>query len=127
MDRRDFIRLMAVLSGSAAYSCTAKKGAEKLISKLPPESDVIPGEPVFTHSVCTECPAHCGAIVRSREGLPVKLEGNPAHPINQGTLCLRGQTSLQRLYHLNFTQCNNVKTISNIILPEKDFTVQKGF
>ena len=99
MDRRDFIRLMAVLSGSAAYSCTAKKGAEKLISKLPPESDVIPGEPVFTHSVCTECPAHCGAIVRSREGLPVKLEGNPAHPINQGTLCLRGQTSLQRLYH----------------------------
>ena len=34
-----------------------------------------------------------------RDGHPVKLEGNPDHPINKGGLCMRGQASLARLYH----------------------------
>jgi anaerobic selenocysteine-containing dehydrogenase len=32
-------------------------------------------------------------------GLAKKLEGNPAHPINQGKLCPRGQAGLQVTYH----------------------------
>jgi molybdopterin-containing oxidoreductase family iron-sulfur binding subunit len=37
-------------------------------------------------------------IVRAREGRAVKLEGNPAHPVNAGGLCARGQAALQGLY-----------------------------
>jgi anaerobic selenocysteine-containing dehydrogenase len=32
-------------------------------------------------------------------GLAKKIEGNPAHPINQGKLCPRGQAALQVTYH----------------------------
>ena len=32
-------------------------------------------------------------------GLAKKIEGNPAHPINQGKLCPRGQAGLQVTYH----------------------------
>jgi molybdopterin-containing oxidoreductase family iron-sulfur binding subunit len=38
-------------------------------------------------------------MVRIREGRPVKLEGIPGHPVSDGGLCVRGQSSLYRLYH----------------------------
>ena len=37
--------------------------------------------------------------VKTREGRPIKLEGNPEHPVNAGTLCSRGQAGLQALYN----------------------------
>jgi molybdopterin-containing oxidoreductase family iron-sulfur binding subunit len=37
--------------------------------------------------------------VRIREGLPVKAEGVPDHPVSGGGLCARGQATLWRLYH----------------------------
>ena len=50
-------------------------------------------------TVCQECPAGCGMLVRTREGRAVKVEGNPAHPLNRGGLCARGHASLQGLYN----------------------------
>ncbi|HKM88809.1 MAG TPA: molybdopterin-dependent oxidoreductase, partial [Xanthobacteraceae bacterium] len=38
-------------------------------------------------------------MARIREGRVVKLEGNPADPIGQGSLCARGQAALQGLYN----------------------------
>jgi len=32
-------------------------------------------------------------------GVAKKLEGNPAHPVNQGALCPRGQAAIQVTYH----------------------------
>jgi anaerobic selenocysteine-containing dehydrogenase len=50
-------------------------------------------------SICRMCPGGCGLRVRRIDGRPVKLEGNPLHPINGGRLCPRGQAALQSLYH----------------------------
>lgn len=101
MKRRDFLKAMGAVSSASMLSACGKKGEpEKLISYLvPPEEGVIPGEAVFTSSTCTECPAHCGLRVKSIDGFPRKLEGNPGHPVNQGALCMRGQAALFRLYH----------------------------
>jgi anaerobic selenocysteine-containing dehydrogenase len=35
----------------------------------------------------------------TKMGLAKKLEGDPAHPINQGKLCARGQAAIQVTYH----------------------------
>jgi molybdopterin-containing oxidoreductase family iron-sulfur binding subunit len=101
MNRREFIRMMGVASGTTLLgSCGFKGAPEKLIPYLiPPDDGVIPGEAVFFSSTCTECPAGCGMSVRVREGRPVKLEGNPGHPVGGGALCVRGQAGLGRLYH----------------------------
>jgi Fe-S-cluster-containing dehydrogenase component len=101
MKRRDFLRLIGVLSGSTFMSsCGSADRSKKLISYiLPPEELVIPGEAYYHPSTCTECPAGCGILVKTRERWPVKLEGTPGHPINDGGLCIRGQSSLTRLYH----------------------------
>ena len=45
------------------------------------------------------CSSGCGISVRTREGRPKKIEGNPLHPVNQGRLCALGQAGLQTLYN----------------------------
>ena len=101
MKRRDFLWLLGVVSGSTVMSaCGSPNRSAKFTSYLlPPEEGVVPGEATFRPSTCTECPAGCGVMARIREGRPVKLEGSPGHPVNDGGLCLRGQSSLYRLYH----------------------------
>ncbi len=98
LDRRDFLRLVGVGAGAAAAA-----GCSDPIEKLVPyviEPEVItPGIPVYYASTCRECPAACGLHVKTREGRPVKLEGNPQHPINRGKLCPRGQAGIGRTYH----------------------------
>ncbi|MBI4200236.1 MAG: molybdopterin-dependent oxidoreductase [Chloroflexi bacterium] len=49
-------------------------------------------------SVCLQCPAGCGIMVKTVDGRAVKIEGNPLHPINAGKLCPKGQGGLQFLY-----------------------------
>ncbi len=100
MKRRDFLRVLGMLSGSTLmYSCGSRTSKTFLSPILPPEEGRIPGEPYYSPSTCMECPAGCGLSVKLREGWPIKLEGAPGHPVNDGGLCIRGQASLTRLYH----------------------------
>ena len=100
MKRRDFLKVVGIVSGSVVSGCKLEKAEKKLVSyMLPPEEGIIPGEPYYLASTCTECPAGCGLTVKLRDDRPVKLEGNRLHPVNEGTLCMRGQASLAHLYH----------------------------
>ena len=65
---------------------------------MPPE-EFSPGIATWYHTVCSMCSSGCGISVRTREGRAKKIEGNPAHPVNQGRLCARGQAGLQVLYN----------------------------
>jgi anaerobic selenocysteine-containing dehydrogenase len=113
MQRRDFIKISAVTGAVAALE--ACKNPDHQLIRFIPEEDLIPGVATWKPSICTLCPAGCGLLVRVMQGeaevarngqrgiltmgLAKKLEGNPAHPINQGRLCPRGQAGLQATYH----------------------------
>ncbi|MFQ6102979.1 MAG: 4Fe-4S dicluster domain-containing protein [Candidatus Glassbacteria bacterium] len=101
MNRRQFIKLVGATGALAATGSTAcERGpVQRLIPYVIPPDDIIPGIPVWYTTVCRECSAGCGMLVRTREGRAVKAEGNPRHPINRGALCARGQASLQALYN----------------------------
>jgi formate dehydrogenase major subunit len=43
-----------------------------------------------TPTICCFCAVGCGAIVAAQDGRVVNLEGDPDHPINQGSLCSKG-------------------------------------
>lgn len=98
LDRRDFLKIVGLSAGAAA---TAGCGdpADKLIPYVIQPEEITPGIAVVYASTCQECPAGCGLHVKTREGRPIKLEGNPEHPINQGRLCARGQAGIGRTYH----------------------------
>lgn len=98
LDRRQFLKI-----GGATAFATLFGGCEKVQRKLvpfviPPENHVL-GEALWYASVCGQCPAGCGIVVRVSEGRAKKIEGNPLHPVNRGKLCARGQAALQALYH----------------------------
>ncbi len=97
LQRRDFLKLVGLgVAGSAAAGCSPP--AEKLIPYLVPPQDILVGVPYWYASTCRECPTGCGTLVKAREGRAIKIEGNPAHPVNRGGLCARGHAALQGLY-----------------------------
>lgn len=98
LSRRSFIKLAAT-AGAAAAIPGCEPAARNLIPYVVPDENVIPGMPTFYATVCTECPAGCGLVARVREGRVIKLEGNPADPIGQGSICARGQAALQEVYN----------------------------
>jgi anaerobic selenocysteine-containing dehydrogenase/Fe-S-cluster-containing dehydrogenase component len=98
LSRRSFIKLAAT-AGAAAAIPGCEPAARNLIPYVVPDENVIPGMPTFYATACTECPAGCGLVARVREGRVIKLEGNPADPISQGSICARGQAALQEVYN----------------------------
>ncbi len=99
MKRRTFLQLSGMTAAGAVLAgCQSQN--EKLIPYLvPPDEGVTPGKADYYASSCRFCPAGCGILVRVSEGRAKKIEGNPAHPVNRGKLCARGQAVLQELYH----------------------------
>ena len=77
-------------------------GGESIVNKINsyanPPIPIRPGVWSTYATVCRECPAGCGMHLRFRDGRVTKAEGNPMHPVNQGSLCSRGQSCVQGLY-----------------------------
>jgi len=101
--RRDFLKSIGIVGASslgagALLSCDNQAPRRKLYAYLDPLNGVVPGVAAYYATVCRGCPAGCGLMVKTREGRPVKLEGNPDHPVNRGRLCARGQAFIQGLY-----------------------------
>lgn len=58
-------------------------------------------------TVCCFCSVGCGAIVHTKDGKMLNLEGDPANPINEGALCPKGQA----MYQL----ANNKKRLTKVM------------
>mgnify|MGYP001592055829 CR=1 FL=1 len=103
ISRRDFLKLVGVggVGAGAGHLLgeSTKNPAANLIPYLVPPEDIVPGVAEWYASLCTQCNAGCGIIVRVMDGRAKKIEGNPLHPINRGRLCARGQAGLQVLYN----------------------------
>lgn len=98
LNRRDFLKVIGLgAAGSALPGCGGETA--KLIPAVLPDEEIVPGVAHWYASVCRECEAGCGIIVRVMEGRAKKIEGNPDHPLNRGKLCALGQASLQGLYN----------------------------
>jgi molybdopterin-containing oxidoreductase family iron-sulfur binding subunit len=97
LNRRHFIKLVGLSAGAAAAAGCADP-VEKLVPYVIQPEVITPGIAVEYASTCTECPTGCGLRVRTREARPIKLDGNPEHPINAGALCPRGQAAIARPY-----------------------------
>ncbi len=93
--RRDFLR---IIGGSALSLPFLDCSTGKYVSPIRKEKWA-PGIEKWVQSVCKACPGGCGILVRVVDGKAVKIEGNPAHPVNRGRLCPIGQAGLQLLYN----------------------------
>lgn len=99
VQRREFMKVLGVTF--AAASATAACGRLPVNQALPyvdkPE-ELTFGKANHYATVCRGCSAGCGVLVKSREGRPIKVEGNPDHSWNQGGVCAIGQATVIGLY-----------------------------
>lgn len=99
MERRDFLKVLGTAGAGASLFGCSTSAPERLLPYVVPAEDVVPGLATWYRTTCRECPAGCGMEIRTREGRAVKAEGNALSPISHGSLCARGQASLQGLYN----------------------------
>ncbi|GBD11273.1 Menaquinone reductase, molybdopterin-binding-like subunit [bacterium HR23] len=99
--RRDLLKL----AGAGALGAIAFNGCRIPDKELRVESpvalpeDTVTGRENWYATLCQQCGAGCGIVVRVIEGRAKKIEGNPDHPLNAGKTCARGQAGVQALYH----------------------------
>jgi len=97
MDRRSFLKVMGAGLLFATAGCY-RRPVEKIIPYVNRPEEVVPGVADWYATTCGECSVGCGVLAKTREGRPIKLEGNDLHPLNRGSLCARGQASVLSLY-----------------------------
>lgn len=95
--RRDFFRMMGLSATAAMAACNRAPKQNILPYTHRPEA-IVPGLAVHYATSCQACPARCGLLVKTREGRPIKVEGNPRHPVSQGAVCPMGQAAILGLY-----------------------------
>jgi anaerobic selenocysteine-containing dehydrogenase/Fe-S-cluster-containing dehydrogenase component len=96
--RREFLKVIGTAGGAAVAGSCSPAPPETLIPYLVAPDQIVSGEPAFIATTCRECSAGCGVFAKTIDGRVIKLEGNPAHPVNAGALCARGQAAVQTLY-----------------------------
>jgi anaerobic selenocysteine-containing dehydrogenase len=50
-------------------------------------------------TLCRQCGMHCGVNVHIRDGRIVDVSGQDEHPINRGSICVKGQVAKELFYH----------------------------
>ena len=91
MTRRDFLKVSGVATGAASAGLFSMKAlgakAEDLRLRIRYAKQ--------TTTICPYCGVGCGMIVSTTNGKVIHIEGDPDHPINEGSLCSKGGTLYQ--------------------------------
>ena len=101
VNRRHFVKIMSasfMLAGLGAFGVGCRRPEEKILpfSKMP--EGYVHGVPQF---YATAMPTRGSAIpllVKSNDGRPTKIEGNPSHPASVGAADVFMQASILDLY-----------------------------
>jgi molybdopterin-containing oxidoreductase family iron-sulfur binding subunit len=98
MERRDFLKIAGAASATtAAFGCSPK-ATEKLVPYLVPAEEIVPGIATWYATVSGDSPEGLGIQVKTREGRPILIQGNPEHPLSGGSVSALAQSELQGLY-----------------------------
>ena len=87
VSRRDFLKISGSTLLLGPLAAPASADAKEQESKIKGAKE--------TTTVCPYCSVGCGIIVHTKDGKVVNTEGDPDHPINEGTLCPKGASIMQ--------------------------------
>jgi Fe-S-cluster-containing dehydrogenase component len=98
--RRQMIKLLMGASTALALGTggCARKPEREIVSRVSAPEYQKPGKALYYSSTYTDGPFPYGLMVKAVDGHPVKIEGNPDHPINQGATDPSTQAWILSLY-----------------------------
>ncbi len=119
MNRRRFLLISGTLAAGATVGNLVKPAAASplVTGQNPPDATEVDAGVQVIMSVCQNCHSRCGIMARVKDGVLLKIDGNPYHPNNlgederpayatpvdvaktrPGRLCAKGQAGVQVVY-----------------------------
>lgn len=100
LTRRQLLKLTGLGLGGVLYTaCTYDLREARVESPAQIPEDLVAGLDTWYATICRECAAAEGIIVRVMEGRAKMVQGNPLYPVNTGKHSARCEAALQALYH----------------------------
>lgn len=98
ISRRRFLALLSASAALTATACSDYQDKGEIVPYNQRPENILPGKANYYASTCDGCSQHCGILVKTREGRPIKIDGNPDHPVNKGKICATGHSNIMDLY-----------------------------
>ncbi len=97
-NRRDFLKWCGFSISAAAFAASCKSPVQKAIPYVIKPEEVTPGIPNYYASTYQAGTDYAAIVVKTREGRPIKIEGNDQSPLSNGGTSARVQASVLDLY-----------------------------
>src|ERR1700722_8902651 len=99
LTRRTFLKSLATSMAVAASAAGCKRKIdETIVPYVSQPAKITPGKPLYFATSMSLSGYAQGVIATSREGRPIKLDGNPDHPANLGSSDVFLQAAILDLY-----------------------------
>lgn len=96
--RRDFLKMMGFSVTAAAVAAGCEVPVRKSIPYIIKPDEIMPGVASYYASTYAEGGDYCSVLVKTREGRPIKIEGNKMSKVTNGGTSAVAQASVLDLY-----------------------------
>ncbi len=96
-NRRDFLKYLGFGLGAATIASCETPVRNAIPYVVKPDA-IVPGVASYYASTIVNGGDYCPVLVKTREGRPIKIEGNPMSKITKGGTSARAQASVLSLY-----------------------------
>ena len=96
--RRDFLKFLGFSTLAATLVASCEMPVRKAIPYAIKPEDITPGVPNYYASTFADGGDYCAVVIKTRDGRPIKIEGNDMSSITKGGTSARVQASVLNLY-----------------------------
>ncbi len=97
-NRRDFLKYLGFGLGAATIASSCEIPVKRAIPYVVKPDEIVPGVATYYASSFVQGGDYCAILVKTREGRPIKIEGNGLSNITMGGTSARTQASVLSLY-----------------------------
>lgn len=96
--RRDFLKYLGFSTAAAMLAASCEMPVRKVIPYAIKPEDITPGVANYYASTFVDGGDYCAVVIKSRDGRPIKIEGNTLSSVTRGGTSARVQASILSLY-----------------------------
>ncbi len=96
--RRDFLKYLGFSTAAAMLAASCEMPVRRAIPYAIKPEDIVPGVPNYYASTFVDGGEYCAVVVKTRDGRPIKLDGNKLSSITAGSSSARVQAAVLNLY-----------------------------
>jgi len=100
-NRRDFLKYLGFGLGAATVAASCEIPVKRAIPYVVKPDEIVPGVASYYASSFVRGGDFSSILVKTREGRPIKIEGNSLSPVSHGGTSARAQAAVLDLYNVN--------------------------